>query len=108
MKNSWMNLRFFWKAAFLSPRDLVCRAFLLSALFLILHLAGLREFASVLNGTMGSIQFGWRFSAFLGAVYIFTYLGFIILVPIFVLGAVLLTIWNRFVAKQKKLDAADI
>ena len=54
------RLGLFRQAEFLSPKDLLQRAGAISVLFLVAHLAGLREFTSVLNGTVGSVADGGR------------------------------------------------
>ena len=86
----------FERAEFLSANDLLQRACALSVMFWGAHLAGLREFTSVLNGTIGSMAAGWNLSAFLAAIYILLYLAFVILVPILVLAALILTGWQHF------------
>lgn len=104
-----MNLSF-WKklilekAGFLSPKDLLQRAFFLCVLYFLAHLAGLREYTSVLNGTVGSVALGWNLSAFLAAIYIMLYLAFVILVPVMILAAVLLLIWQRLRKKPQITD----
>jgi hypothetical protein len=90
------RVRGFWRTEFFSPKDFLRRAVTLALIFLLLHLAGLREFTSVLNGTVGSLKLSWGMCAFLGLAYIFAYLGFILLAPILVLGAALLALWKRF------------
>jgi len=92
--SAWKEFTLFRRAEFLSPRDLCQRALALSALFLLAHLAGWREYTSILNGTIGSVALGWNFSAFLGVIYICLYLGSVLLVPIFLLAAGLLTLWQ--------------
>jgi hypothetical protein len=74
--------------------DLMQRAVAIGFLFLMAHLAGFREFTSVLNGTVGSVALGWNFSAFLAVIYIFLYLAFVILVPVMILAALILTVWQ--------------
>jgi hypothetical protein len=83
-----------WRADFLSPKDLVRRAIMLAAFYAILHLAGLREFVSILNGTIGSLRLGWGISVFLGLLYIVAYLAFVLLVPSMLLAAGLLSLWT--------------
>lgn len=83
------------RADFLSPKDLLQRACVLSVIFLLLHLAGLREYTSVLNGTVGSVALGWKLSGFLAVIYIAFYLAFVVLVPVMVLAAVILMVWQR-------------
>jgi hypothetical protein len=89
------NLSRLWRAEFLSPKDFIRRAALISLVFLVAHLAGLREFTSILNGTTGSVEFGWRMSAFLGLTYIFLYLAFVLVVPMLLLSAGILSVWKR-------------
>ena len=101
IKNFWRKLAIFQRAEFLSARDLLQRALGISVLFLLAHLAGLREFTSVLNGTVGSVAAGWKLSSFLALVYILLYLAFVILVPVLVLAAMILTVWRRWVRKKE-------
>ena|SRR5208283_2363579 len=86
----------FQRAEFLSAKDMIQRAAAISGLFLLVHLAGFREFTGILNGTIGSLALGWNLSAFLAVIYIFLYLAFVILVPVLVLAAVILMVWQRF------------
>lgn len=93
--DSRRRLAAIWRAEFFSPKDLVRRALVITAIYVVAHLAGLREFASILNGTVGSVALGWGLSAFLGLGYIFAYLAFVVLVPMLILAAALLAFWNR-------------
>jgi hypothetical protein len=97
----WQSLGLFRRAEFLSPKDLLQRAGAISVLFLVVHLAGLREFTSVLNGTIGSVAAGWKLSSFLALIYILLYLAFVILVPVLVLAALMLMVWQRCVRKEE-------
>ena len=92
MKNILKKLAIFQRAEFLSPRDLLQRAAAICVIFLLLHLLGLREFTGILNGTIGSLALGWKLSAFLAVIYIVFYLAFVVLVPVLVLAAVILTL----------------
>jgi hypothetical protein len=98
----WHGLGLFRRAEFLSAKDLLQRAGAISALFLVAHLAGLREFTSVLNGTIGSVAAGWKLSGFLAVIYILLYLAFVILVPVLVLAAMILVLGQRFRRKEEK------
>jgi hypothetical protein len=91
----WRNLGLFQRAEFLSVRDLLQRAGAIGVLFLLAHLAGLREFTSVLNGTAGSLVVNVKLGTFLAIVYILLYLAFVILVPVLILAAIILTVWQR-------------
>ena len=94
------RLGLFRQAEFLSPKDLLQRAGAISVLFLVAHLAGLREFTSVLNGTVGSVAAGWKLSGFLALIYILLYLAFVILVPVLILAALILMAGHRFRRKS--------
>jgi hypothetical protein len=102
IKSSWKKLAALQRAEFLSPKDLLQRAGAVTAIFLLLHLAGLREFTSVLNGTVGSLALGRNLSAFLAVVYILFYLAFVVLVPVLVLAAMFLMAWKRGWRKSSK------
>ena len=87
---------FFQRADILSPKDLLQRAFAIAVIFLLLHLVGLREYTSVLNGTVGSVALGWKLSGFLAVIYIVAYLAFVVLVPVLILAAMILMAWQKY------------
>lgn len=96
--NLWRQIQRFWRAELFTPAGLVQRALVISAGFLLVHLAGLREYTSVLNGTVGPESSGWGRSAFFGVAYVIIYLGFVILAPMLVLAAGMLAVgrwWKR-------------
>ncbi len=84
-----------WRAKPFSPRDFLRRAVVLALLFTGLHFAGLREYTSFLNGTVTSAELGRGMSAFFGLAYVFSYLGFVLLVPILLLAAGILATGKR-------------
>jgi len=104
IKLFWQRLAVFQRAEFLSARDLLQRAGAISVLFLVAHVAGLREFTSVLNGTVGSTAVNVKLGTFLAAVYILLYLASVILVPVLVLAALMLMVWQRCVRKEENLS----
>jgi hypothetical protein len=69
-------------------------------LFLIAHLAGLREFTSVLNGTVGSTGVAPDTAALLGLGYIGLYLMFVLAVPVLVLAAGILALGNAVAQRR--------
>jgi hypothetical protein len=79
-------------------------AALLLVIFIIARLAGLKEFTSVLNGTIGSTTMDWKTAAFLGVAYVFIYLGAVIMVPILVLSALILKLWQKIIATKGAAD----
>ncbi len=96
MKTGWAGrIRSWWRADFLSPKDLVQGAAVIAAIYLVIHLCGLRDYTSVLNGTTGSLNLSWGTAAGLGVTYVFAWLAFILGVPILLLAAALLVLWKR-------------
>src|SRR5579862_2115217 len=87
-----------------SPLYFLEWAAMLTILFVVMQVAGLRDFTSVLNGTVGSTHLSWQSASFLGAAYIFVYLGFVIVVPILILAAGILKVWQRIVATKEAPD----
>lgn len=85
----------FQRAEFLSAKDMIQRAVAICGLFLVVHLAGFREYTGILNGTIGSLDLGWKLSTFLAIIYIVVYLAFVLLVPVLVLAAAILMVWRR-------------
>lgn len=84
----------------MSAKDMLQRAAAISVAYLLMHLAGFREFTGILNGTIGSLSLGWNLSAFLAVIYIVFYLMFVILVPMLVLAAGILLAWQRLRQKS--------
>jgi hypothetical protein len=85
----------FQRAEFLSPKDMIQRAVAICGLFLVVHLAGFQEYTGILNGTIGSLDLGWKLSTFLAIIYIMVYLAFVLLVPVLVLAAAILVVRQR-------------
>ena len=107
MKKFWKKWAIFQQAEFLSAKDLLERAVVISVLFLAVHLAGFREFTGVLNGTIGSLTLGWKLSAFLAVLYIVFYLAFVTLVPVLVLAAGILTVGRRLFRRSSREPRTD-
>lgn len=91
----------FFRAEYFSPKDFVSRAVILSILFLVVHLAGLREHTSFLSGTVGGAGMHWRWSAFLGVIYLGSYFAFVLAVPIFLLAAGMLVGWKKWLRRGR-------
>ena len=94
-RNLWHHIAALWRAELFSPKDFLRRAVVVAVIFLAVHLAGLREYTCILNGTVGSVALGRGMSAFLGLAYVFAYLGVVLLVPILLLAAATLAGWKR-------------
>jgi hypothetical protein len=107
MNSNWkQRLVRFWRADFFSPQGFLTRALVISAVFLAVHLAGLRDYTSVLNGTVGPASASWRTSAFFGLAYLVIYLAFVLVVPVLILAAGILAVWRRS-GKRWSLKSKD-
>jgi hypothetical protein len=91
------RIKALWQADFLSPKDFVRRALVIAAAYYIVSAFGLREFTSILNGTMASVSLGWHTSAFLGLLYIIFYLAFVLIAPTMLIAAGILLLWKKIV-----------
>jgi len=83
-----------------SPLYFMQWAAMFAVLFLVVNLAGMREYTSVLNGTIGSTTLSWQTASFLGAAYVFVYLAFVLGVPILVFAALILKLCQIFFPKK--------
>ena len=83
------------RANFLSPKDLVRHAVLIVMLFAVAHVAGLREFTTIISGTVASPSLGVGMCAVLGVGYMALYFGTVVLAPILLLAAGLLLLWEK-------------
>jgi hypothetical protein len=84
-----------WSGAFFSAKYLLLRALAIVILFASVHLAGLREYTTFITGTTGNAEISWRLSAFYGMTYLTLYMGCVVVAPILILTAILLSIWER-------------
>ena len=107
-RNLRHRLAALWQAELFSPKDFVRRAVVLAVIFLAVHLAGLREYTCILNGTSGSVALSRGMCAFLGLGYVFAYLGLVLLVPILLLAAAILAAGKRLFASQADGKIRDI
>jgi hypothetical protein len=85
-----------WHGEFFSARYFWVRALALVLLFATAHFAGLREYTTFLSGTTGSPDVGIRLSAFYGMLYITLYIGCVVVAPVLILAAGILTLWQKF------------
>ncbi len=100
MKPIFGLLRSLWKADVFSAPAFVVRAIVISVFFGISELAGLREYTTFLSGTSANLQVSWQTAATLGLIHLLLYVAFILLVPIFLITAGLLTAWNRWAGRR--------
>lgn len=77
---------------------------LLTVLFLIVNLVGMRPYTSVLNGTIGSTSLDWQTASFLGAAYVMVYLAFVLGAPTLIIAAGILTLWRKLAGNKERND----
>ena len=94
MKAAFAFLRSLWRAETFSPAAFVLRAVIIAVLFVASEILGLQEYTSFLSGTSANISLNWQTAALLGLIHLMLYVGFILLVPIFLITAGLLTAWK--------------
>jgi hypothetical protein len=87
---------------FFTAKYFLIRAGAIVVLFLVVHLAGLREYTTFLSGTLANPEVSFRLSAFYGMTYIVLYLGAVVVGPILVLAAGLLVLRKRLVKTSDK------
>jgi hypothetical protein len=83
------------RTEFFSAKYFFTRGLELAGLFLIAHLAGLREYTTFLSGTTGDLGTTIERSGLYGTAYIVLYLGCVVVAPILLLAAGLLALWKR-------------
>lgn len=101
MKTILSTLRQAWRAEAFSPTAFVVRAIVIALFFCVSELLGLKEYTTFLSGTSANLNVSWQTAATLGLIHLLLYVGFILLVPIFLITAGLLFIWNRWILRQQ-------
>jgi hypothetical protein len=103
MKDIFGIIRRLWKAETFSPTAFLLRALIITVLFCISELLGLREYTTFLSGTSANVNLGWSVTSALGLSHLLLYVGFVLLAPIFLITAGLLAAWSRW-TRQPDLD----
>jgi hypothetical protein len=93
-------LRRLWKAEAFSPAGFLLRAILIAVLFFTSELLGLREYTTFLSGTSANVNLSWTTASLLGLIHLLLYVAFILLGPIFLIAAGLLTAWNHWKSRS--------
>ena len=86
--------------ATLCPRALLIRAIVLAGLFAAAHLAGWREYTSVLCGTNPGAGDAPSVAAWLGVVYLVCYGLAVVAAPVLAIGATLSWIWEKITLQE--------
>lgn len=96
------------RSPFFSPVGLLVRAAALAVVYGGLHLAGLRDYATVLSGGLPSADASPGVASVLGMVYVLFYFGWIIAVPVLVLASgILLALGRIFSTRRGDVPAGD-
>jgi hypothetical protein len=90
-------------AEFFSPKDFVRHAVLIVVLFAVAHAFGLREYTTIISGTMASPTLGVETCALLAMIYLVFYFGAAVLAPILVIAAGLLLVWEKVKDSSRRL-----
>ncbi len=106
MKTLFVLLRRIWKADAFSPTAFVARAAIITILFCISELAGLREYTTFLSGTSANLNVSWQTAATLGLIHLLLYVAFILLVPVSLITASLLLLWDKWRRPGQAVDRA--
>jgi len=83
----------------LSPGSFILCALAFTVVFVVLHLAGLRVYTSILSGTLPA---GWGaqvWNGFLAMLYVLFYMMTVIVTPILVIAAVIFHVINKYILK---------
>ena len=86
-----------------SPAGFGLRAGVLLILFLIVHLAGFREYASVISGTVPQGSFGMAVDQFFAVAYVFLYLSAVVVAPILAIAALVFLILDRWLFPRRPI-----
>jgi hypothetical protein len=96
MKTLFGLLRRIWQVDAFSPTAFVARAVIIAVCYCLSELAGLREYTTFLSGTSANLNVSWHTAATLGLIHLLLYVAFILLVPVSLITAGLLLLWNKW------------
>ena len=77
-------------------------------LYGISELCGLREYTSFLSGTSANPDMSWETAAILGLIHLLLYVAFILLVPVSLIAAGLLMVWNRWTRRERTQPQTEV
>jgi hypothetical protein len=104
MKSCFALLRKVWKADAFSPTAFIARAVIITVFYCASELAGLREYTTFLSGTSANLNVTWQTAATYGLVHLMLYMAFILLVPVSLITAGLLHLWNKGRQPSQAID----
>lgn len=95
MKTVFVQLRKVWRADAFSPTAFIARAVIITIFYCASELAGLREYTTFLSGTSANLNVTWQTAATYGLIHLLLYMAFILLVPVCLITAGLLHLWQK-------------
>jgi hypothetical protein len=95
------------RAPVFSSRGFAARAALIALVYTLLHLAGLREYASILSGTAPTGDPNDYLAMALGVVYVLVHLAFFLVAPVLVLAAGILRGLEHVLARSRSGERGD-
>ncbi len=104
MKTLFGLMRRVWKADAFSPTAFVARAIIIAACYFLSELVGLREYTTFLSGTSANLNMSWQTAATLGLIHLLLYVAFILLVPVSLITAGLLLLWDKWSQPNRAMD----
>ena len=78
-----------------SPGGFLLRAGLILLLYFVAHMAGFRDYVSVLSGTAPQGVLGQTVSSYLGIVYLLLYVAAVGIVPVLIVAALVFAVLER-------------
>ena len=84
-----------WRGGMFTPEGFVFRALLVAVLYGISRLLGFAEYTAFLSGTSPGSDISWETASVLGLIHLLLYVAFILFVPISLITAALLVMWER-------------
>ena len=104
MKTAFGLLRRTWQADAFSPTAFVARAVIIAVCYCLSEVAGLREYTTFLSGTSANLNVSWQTAATFGLIHLLLYVAFILLVPVSLITAGLLLLWNKWRRPNRATD----
>jgi hypothetical protein len=106
MKTTVGLIRHVWRANAFSPTAFVARAIIIAVCYCLSELAGLREYTTFLSGTSANLNVSWQTAATLGLIHLLLYVAFILLVPVSLITAGFLLVWDKWSGRNQAKDQA--
>ena len=94
--------RVLFAVPFFTPKGFLLRAGILTFAYLVCHLAGLRQYTSILSGTPAQAGISRELAGVLAAVYLLFYCSFVTVVPILTLAAGVFHLFEWLMSRRAK------